>query len=375
MAWAERLPSGKWRGMWRDASGKKRSRAGFTREAEARRYAGEMESRSRRGETVGGRTPTWEDWCVEWLTLRTVEPATAHTDRANIANYIQPRWGRMQIGKINRAQVQAWVNELDRVGLAPGSVARVYASFSASMKAALIYGLIPVNPCTHIKLPTLAPGGERFFTPDEFWAAADFLDEPWRDLVLVAVGTGMRLAELTGLHAARVELPDRVLLVAETWDPRVREIKPYPKSGKQRWLPLPTFVADVLAERLETADSRGCGLPHRGVRGACRSPLLFTVDGEPMSKSAPLRWWRRAQKFAHVDPLGTFHDLRHTYASWLRQAGVDLQVVQQLLGHANIVTTTRYSHFGATHHRSVTEALGAIERPAITRAEEGPPPS
>ena len=68
------------------------------------------------------------------------------------------------------------------------------------------------------------------------------------------------------------------------------------------------------------------------------------------------RHWQPALKRAHLEP-GTVHDLRHTYASWLRQAGVDLEVVQRLLGHATILTTQRYTHFGADAHRTARDAL------------------
>jgi integrase len=69
------------------------------------------------------------------------------------------------------------------------------------------------------------------------------------------------------------------------------------------------------------------------------------------------RQWATAVGLAGVDHV-RLHDLRHTTASWLVQAGITLQEVQRILGHASIVTTGRYSHLGDSQDAAVRAALG-----------------
>jgi len=146
MPWAEQLPSGAWRGFWRDDAGRKRSRSGFSNAAKAKRYAGEQEARTRRGEVTGdGRAPTWGEWCPIWLDARTVEPSTLASDELRIARYLKPQWSSRRLNRIGRTEVQAWVNQLAKSHLSPASVEKVYRLFSASMTAAVLDEALPVG--------------------------------------------------------------------------------------------------------------------------------------------------------------------------------------------------------------------------------------
>lgn len=364
MPWTEMLPNGKVRALWRDHLGKRHSKSGFTQPAAALRYAGEQESRSRRGEAASaGRSPRWGDWCDEWLELRVVEVSTMAEDRIRVEKYIRPRWGSVRIARVEREHVQAWVNDMTRAGMSAGLTRRVYHTFSASMKAAMLYKRIPANPCSHIELPTPVPAQERFFTRDEVDAIRDLMAEPYRTAVVLLVGSGLRFSELAGLHMSRVDFAESVITVTETLGRDGRSIKPYPKSKKPRRVgPYASWVGEVLARlRDDRGTAKGCGLPHTGDRRPCRSgPLvLVTSTGSPLDRHNMLRAFKAAAKRAGIDE-GRTHDLRHTFASWLRHAGVELDVVQGLLGHSSIVTTQRYTHLGDSKDDAVREAL---ERP------------
>lgn len=380
MPWPEQLPSGKWRACWRDEHGRQRSKSGFTREELAKRYAGEQESRARRGElTADGRAPKWDDWRDTWLARRRVEPSTAQQDQIRIDRYLTPHWSGIRLNKIAREDVQEWVNDLavtprhdgrknrddeeEPAVLAPATVERIYRLFSASMKAAVDDRRIPltVNPCKGVKVDEAAPGHERYLTWAEFWLIHHHLNEPYRTMAAVLVGSGMRFGELAGLHWQRVDLAAGMIDVVETWDPASRTIKPYPKGkGKsRRSVPIPAWLTPVLEEQLDRAGppAAQCGLKHRsGAR--CRSGLVVrapeggALDGHNVGR----RDWATACDDSGVGHV-RLHDLRHTYASWLVQAGVSLQEVQRLLGHRSITTTQRYAHLGSSQHGRVLAAL------------------
>jgi integrase len=382
MAWAEKLPTGLYVARWRDGADHKRSRSGFAQRAAALRYAGEQESRTRRGERgYQARGPTWGDWLPIWLDLRTVEPSTAKHDLSRIDRYLLPYWYTARLGQITRTDAQRWVNQLGKE-LSPSTTRRVFAVFSASMSAAVRAGHVGANPCQTVDLPTAATGHEHYLTRAEFDAVASFLNEPYRTAAILLAGCGLRFGEMAGLHWWRVDLEAGELVVAETWDATARQVKAYPKGRKAHAVPLPDFVIDALVEAgpgrfarddmpglspvayaawLASGDpARTCGLPH--AKGSpCRSGLVLST-GRPLdSNNMRNRHWNPALELAGVGHT-RLHDLRHTYASWLRQDGVDLETVQHLLGHGSITTTARYSHLGDTQRGKVLAALNREDR-------------
>lgn len=384
MGWSEKLPNGLHRAVWRDESGRKRSKSGIKSAAAAVRYAGEQESKSRRGEpTVAGRCPTWGEWRQTWEQLRVVEASTTKTDQVNIGRHIAPRWDNVRLNAITRSQVQIWVNELtatvawssskdpdrEERTLSPATVERVFNLFRASMTAAVDTDEIPLhrNPCRGVDLPTVGEGHERFLTWDEFWTVAHFLNEPYRTAAILLVGTGMRFGEFAGLHWQRVNLEQRRIDIVETWEDELGAIKPYTKGKRRRSVPIPPWLLPVLqAQRDVHAAADTCGLKHTGTVH-CRSGLVVpAVQGGPFdSHNFGRRQWAAAVSLSKVGHC-RLHDLRHTYASWLVQAGVSIQMVQGLLGHAAITTTMKYAHLGRSQDDLVMAALsGASTAVAI----------
>jgi integrase len=114
------------------------------------------------------------------------------------------------------------------------------------------------------------------------------------------------------------------------------------KSGLTRYVPLNTDARDVLrAWRREGSDGAD-DLVFPGPQGE----RMFSL------KTA----WQKIATTAKLDGF-TFHDLRHTFASKLVQAGVDLNTVRELLGHADIKMTLRYSHLAPEHKAAAVAKL------------------
>lgn len=358
MAWGEPLPNGKYRAVWRDAEGRQRSRSGFTRKAEAERFAGEQEAKARRGEaTYVGRSETWGDWCERWLQLRRAERSSDESDLSRINAWLRPQWERHRLSRITAEDVQAWVNALDDE-MAPASVEKCYYLFSASMRAAVTTKRITVSPCSReIDLPTVPPPDERFLTWDEFWATARFLSEPYRTAAILLVGTGMRFGEMAGLHQHRVHWDAEAIDVHETLT--AGTIKAYPKGRTKRRVPMPSWVAEAL-EPVMQPRGRSCGLTHR--RGnACRSELVLRgPQGAPLNaKNMLRRHWSKALQLAGLEHARQ-HDLRHSYASWLIQGGRPITEIAEVLGQTDASVARRYAHLADTHLESVR---GVLERP------------
>jgi integrase len=135
-------------------------------------------------------------------------------------------------------------------------------------------------------------------------------------VVLLAMNTGLRRGELLSLHWADIDLDARMLTVrAEN-----------AKSGRERHVPLNTEATVVLTQWAAQANRAG---------------RVFSVSDV---KTA----WAGLLESAQITGC-RFHDLRHHFASKLVRAGVDLNTVRELLGHADIKMTLRYAHLAPDH--------------------------
>jgi len=165
----------------------------------------------------------------------------------------------------------------------------------------------------------------------------------WRDRAMAGlmVFCGLRSSEVLALEVADVDIGGRWLSVSG-------------KGGKERRVPLDVDVAGViqtylLAERPETACSR-----------------LFVVSkgptrGEPLTPAGLRTVFRYHRQLSGVT-AGHPHALRHTFGTALAEAGVDLTVMQALLGHTHPDTTARYIHLAPTHVKAEFDAARDRQR-------------
>ncbi|MBZ5735035.1 site-specific integrase [Nocardioides sp. TRM66260-LWL] len=355
MAWTERLPSGKHRGVYRDAQGRRRSAGTFGHKAEALRKASaaEEDARRRTRRDPDAWKQPWGEWAKTWWAARDVAPTTAKADEVRRRLHLEPRWENVPIGEITRHDVKDWIADLRTEGRSPELVRRIVHLFSASMVAAMDAEIIEANPAARLKLAGGAKAQERYLEREEYEAIREQLPTTGDQLLAdLLVYTGMRWGELAGLHWSRVNLLKKQLRVAETFDEVDGRIKAYPKGKRIREVPL----TDALVEALGEAGGRGgCGVEH--VAGVCRSSLVLTTEtGRPVRNSNWSVVWRNSVERAGVGHV-RIHDLRHTYASWLLQRGVALAEVGRLLGHVSTQTTARYAHLAETPWDDIRSAL------------------
>jgi site-specific recombinase XerD len=213
------------------------------------------------------------------------------------------------------ADLRRW---LARADLAPSSLARRISCVKGFWRWAQREGLVAHSPAERLRAPRVKPPLPRVLQVDE---AARVMDQPplTRDRALfeVAYGAGLRVSELVGLDVDDVQLAEALVTVRRG------------KGGKGRVVPL---GAEALAALRALLQARGNApgalfLNARGGRLSARS--AWTIVNE--------------QSLAAGLPEMHPHALRHSFATHLLSAGADIRSIQEMLGHASLGTTQRYT--------------------------------
>lgn len=204
---------------------------------------------------------------------------------------------------------------------------------------AIEWGKAEKNPARTVKFFKANNARIRYLTDEEeSQFQTVFPSEHWSK-VEVAMNTGMRRGEQLTLQWSHVNFHTGMLNI------------PRSKHGEARHIPMNDRVVEILRS-----------LPSR-----MKSAYVFpSKTGEsPLNANNFMnRVWKPALKKAGLVNLH-WHDLRHTFASRLVTAGVDLRIVQELMGHKTITMTLRYSHLSPTHQREAVQRL--TKEPTATK--------
>ena len=247
--------------------------------------------------------------------------------------HVEPQWGSWPLARIDHSSVQTWVTELGQ-RRSPELVAKCYQLTAAVLKSAVRDRLIAVNPCDGVRLPRRRKQDHqgRVISQDELLTKLlPAAPERYRALIATAAGTGLRWGEVAGLCLDAVDLAAGRLYVIRT----VVEVsghtafKPYPKSAAgRRTIPLPRWLTEIIANHLA---SYALGVDQLVFPNTVGAPLRRTLFRS--------RVWKPTLQRAGLDPTLRFHDLRHSYATWLVDDGVPVNVVQRVMGHERSSTT------------------------------------
>lgn len=191
------------------------------------------------------------------------------------------------------------------------------------------------NPISDIELPKVKNERVRYLQPEEslnLFAALQTAEEKWlRPFVVLAIDTGLRLNNLCELMRTEVDLLNK----------SIRKSSEVMKNDEHLGIPLTERAYQTLKELL---------------RVPCVTGHVFHDNGKPLYDRQVQRAFKRVLKKAGITNFH-IHDLLHTFASYLRQAGVDLNTISTLLGHKDLRMTKRYAHLNVESLRIAVERL------------------
>ena len=236
---------------------------------------------------------------------------------------------------LSRQELEALVRELMSEGRAPRSVARAVACFRGFYRFLLLDGRLQINPADDLRPPRAWKTLPRYLTVedvDQLIVQPDVtMPRGLRDRALIELlyATGMRVSELLALRPADMNLDASYLTCTG-------------KGDKQRIVPIGDEAATWVRKYIREA--RGALLAKR------TSPRLFVNARGGGPGLTRVGFWKILKGYAKQAGLTRTlspHMLRHSFATHLLERGADLRAIQELLGHARLSTTQRYTHVNA----------------------------
>jgi len=233
--------------------------------------------------------------------------------------------------RLDPLAIRAFVASLHRRGLSKVSIGRKLAAIRSFLRHAVREGRARANPAADVRGPRRPPSLPRILTVDEVFALLDGIpgdrlaDVRDRALLELLYATGMRVGELVRLDLADVDLPGGMVRVLG-------------KGRKERAVPFGRKAADALQRWLEQARAL------RRLPGAATEAVFLNLRGGRLTDRSVRRILARRLREAALAARASPHALRHSFATHMLGAGADLRAIQELLGHASLSTTQRYTH-------------------------------
>lgn len=286
---------------------------------------------------------------LEWARLNKRESSYMRdqTSKKSLLKFFQGR----RIDRITELDVERYiVQRLDGIlrlegfrkpHVSKATVNREVVMMKHMFKKAMKWGYVRQNPVQDVKLLTETPR-MRYVNADEWQRLLSVSTAESRDIFIFAANTGMRAGEIFNLKWVDIDWQQRQIAI------------PITKNNTPRIVPLNQVVYKLLVKRHQYITS---GFVFPGKDGNQRTTI----------KTA----FKAACRRAGISNI-RFHDLRHTFGTWLVNQGADIKTIQELMGHKSLKSTERYLHPNDERKRKVIESItGISNNPSPNLPQEG----
>jgi site-specific recombinase XerD len=343
----ERVPgSGVWWIRWSDASGKrhleKAGRRGDAIDLLNKRQHEKL-LRKKLPEKLRGPLITFGQIAKDALAHSREENGERSTEEFALKlAIIAPAFDNRAAEGITKQDIQEWLMEqTEKRNWSPATRNRYQAAFSLVFRVALDNEKLTINPASRIKRKAEHNDRIRFLSVEEESKLTAVIRENWPQYLpafFISLHTGMRLGEQFGLQWPQVSLTRKSITLDRT------------KAGKTRHVPLNSVALAAFKELKKGKDTQGS--------------VFLNTERQPLRSSRD--WFEPAIEKAGLKNY-TWHCNRHTFASRLVMAGVDIRTVAQLMGHSTIQMTMRYAHLAPEHTQSAVDRLVSSSDALVTK--------
>jgi len=352
------------------------TRAGFRTQKEAQAALRDLQRLLDAGADPFPADITVADWFARWFASPAVtklRPSTVRGYREHADHYVLPMIGSLQVTQVRRRHIiavldHAAAHPYGGKPLAPSSIRAVRGAMSSCFARALDAEIIDTNPVTGVRLPKAER--RELAVPDTEGVRAlmaTATGTPWEMAILLSATTGARRSEVLGLQWSNVDLASGHATIVVGLQ-RVREevgshleLLGVKTDRSRRTITLPEFVVDRLRSWRKDQSERRLRL---GAAWATEWDLVCDRgDGGPLDPDAYSHAVKRMLTASKLPPETRLHDLRHSVATLLLEAGHDTAVASAVLGHSSTAfTSSTYQHVRSrltdAAAKSIGDALG-----------------
>jgi integrase/recombinase XerD len=248
---------------------------------------------------------------------------------------------------IGRAEFMSWLRLLKSQGNKPASLARKIASLRSFHAWRKLTGRSDFDPTEGFKNPNKDKRLPTVLTAQEVALMLEHAHEPReKAIVELLYGAGLRVSELCGLEHRDINL-------------QLGQIKVLGKGNKERIVPIGSNAISAINlyinQTPEAQSSNYSTKPEKKISNGKQKTnncLFYDRQGKRLSRLVVWQTIKRLAQKANIQKKMSPHTLRHSFATHLLENGADLRSVQELLGHANVVTTQLYTHVSKAHLKS-----------------------
>ena len=345
-------------------------RRGFDSKSEATDAFAQSKTEVLESSFIDNSSMTYETFMNEYFKERkiAIQNSTYEIHTMYYRTIIRPTFGKSKLQKISHFLIQNFINILvQQSRYSPHTIHLIFRIIYSSFKKAKIIKLIKDNPCENITLPRKTRREMTIWSLDQvkyFLAEAPKIKRVTRCLIGFQIGllTGMRQGEILGVRWKDIDFNKRLIYIRQTLT-QAAEIKP----GAKNFESVRTIsISEALLHDLEIHQKELAYEKH-----FCRTTyydndlVLCTRDGSPI---IPRNF--RKEFYNLTEQLGLpqirFHDTRHTHATLLIEQNINVKLIADRLGHADIQTTLNtYSHVLPNMQKSVSDKIDELLREEV----------
>ena len=272
-----------------------------------------------------------------------------------VAERLYSRFKGIKATDLTSYQVQTFINDMSEKYSAK-TIRNTISLLSSAYDNAIRLGQLSKNPCKMVTLPKKEQPKIDIFDNEQIAVFLNALDEERLDYKVayqLALFCGLRRSEILGLQEKHINVPFRCVTVEQSRHnvKGADYVQTTKTESSHRTIAVPDFVMENIIELLDV---------HNSFQYKHTDYLIQNGFGQPMTPSALTSQIYRIEERAGL-PHVSLHDLRHTFASMLNNANVDIAMISRELGHSNInVTLGIYTHaFGnvAQSSRDIADRL------------------